>query len=163
MDLFQAALTIRREIGDQAGIAESLFGVGLVHQVLRGDWDTAMPIFREAMTLADARGDDLTRSEIYRHVGFYYVVRDPQAMLAVQHLRTSFDLRVSFGDERWIPSGALALGQAELTAGLVTDAIDHLKLARSRAQAAGLRGHSVEHAEEWLNRAYAAQQNQPVY
>ena len=159
MDLFQAALTIRREIGDRAGIAESLFGVGLVHQILRNDWDTAMSMFREAMTMADEHGDDLTRSEIHRHVGFYYVTRDPQPMRAVEHLLTSFDLRVSYGDERWIPSGALALGQAEFTAGLLADAIDHLTLARERAQAASLRGHTVEQADEWLNRAHAAQQN----
>jgi tetratricopeptide (TPR) repeat protein len=160
MDLFQAALTIRREIGDRAGIAESLFGVALVHQLLRNDWDTAMPLFREAMALADEYADDLTRSEIYRHVGFYYVVRDPQPMLAVQHLRTSYELRLSYGDERWIPGGALALGQAELTAGLLADAIDHLKRARDGAGEAGLRGHAASQADEWLNRALAAQQSQ---
>src|ERR1041385_4973149 len=29
--LFRAALTTQREIGDLAGVAESLFGIGLVH------------------------------------------------------------------------------------------------------------------------------------
>src|SRR5690349_18041463 len=36
--LFRQALAIQREIDDPAGIAESLFGIGLVHQVLRKDW-----------------------------------------------------------------------------------------------------------------------------
>lgn len=158
MDLFEQALATRRKIGDNAGIAESLFGIGLAHQVHRGDWDTAMPIFREAQALAEEHADDLTKSEIQRHIGFYYAVREVQPALAVEYLRTSLELRISFGDERWIPSGTLALGQAELSAGMLTDAIEHLQLAKSQAQAAQLRGHSIDQADEWLRRAQDAQQ-----
>jgi len=35
--LFRRALAIWRELGDQGGVAAGLFGVGLVHQVLRRD------------------------------------------------------------------------------------------------------------------------------
>src|SRR5215472_15962860 len=52
--LFQRSLAIRRGLGDQAGIAASLFGLALVHQVLRRDSAAAFPYLREAMELADA-------------------------------------------------------------------------------------------------------------
>ena len=81
--LFQEALSIRREIGDAAGTAESLFGLGLVHQVLRGDWDTAMPYYREALQLAEKHGDLLLRSEVHRHIGFYHTTSDLQSDLAL--------------------------------------------------------------------------------
>src|SRR3954454_11097405 len=51
--LFAEALTLQRQIDDPAGAAESLFGLGLVHQVLLADWATAMPFYREALILAE--------------------------------------------------------------------------------------------------------------
>lgn len=151
--LFQQALAIRREIGDQAGVAESLFGVGLVHQVLRRDWDAAMPCFREALALAEAHGDDLLRSEVHRHVGFFSMVKDVEPERAVHHLRISLELRERWGDPRWIPSGKLALGQAELVAGRRPEAIEHLRQAVRLAREAGLRERRIQVAEEWLRRA----------
>ncbi len=151
--LFQQALAIRRDIGDLAGIAGSLFGIGLAHQVLRRDWTAAMPYFRQAMALAEEHGDDLTRSEIHRHVGFFYLVEDLQPLNAVRHLRISLELRERHGDPRWIPSGMLALGQAELVAGMHTEAVHHLRQAITQAQQSGVRRHSIGEAEEWLRQA----------
>jgi len=118
--LFQQALAIRRDIQDPAGVAGSLFGVGLFQQVLRRDWDAAMPYFWEALALADQHGDELTR-----------------------------------GDPRWIPSGTLALGQAELAAGNRAEAIRRLREAVGQARAAGLRQRRIDQAEEALRRAEA--------
>jgi hypothetical protein len=59
--------------------AERLFGVGLVFQVLRRDWAAAMPYFWRPFGLAEAveeSGDLYLRSEIHRHLGFYYLVED---------------------------------------------------------------------------------------
>ena len=39
----ERAVAIRRQIGDATGVPESLFHLGLVHQVLRGDWDVSIP------------------------------------------------------------------------------------------------------------------------
>src|SRR5690349_464578 len=71
--LFQRALDLRRELGDRAGAAASLFGVALVRQVLRHDRRGSIALFREALPLA---GDPLTRSEIHRHIGFYHLVEE---------------------------------------------------------------------------------------
>jgi tetratricopeptide (TPR) repeat protein len=151
--LFQRALTIRRELGDPAGTAESLFGVGLVHQVLRRDWVTAMPYFREALALAEEHGDELTRSEAHRHIGFHHLVNDGQLDEALRHLRSSLDLREQRGDPRWIPSGTLALGQAQLVAGNGAEAVRLLRAAVRQSREAGLRQRRIEQAEDWLRRA----------
>jgi tetratricopeptide (TPR) repeat protein len=153
--LFQQALAIRRDIQDPAGVAGSLFGVGLVQQVLRRDWDAAMPYFWEALALADQHGDELTRSEVHRHVGFFYLVNDVQPDRALHHLRISLQLRERHGDPRWIPSGTLALGQGELAAGNRAEAIRRLREAVGQARAAGLRQRRIDQAEEALRRAEA--------
>ena len=83
------ALAIWREIGDPAGTARALFGVSLVFQVLRGDWDAAMPYLWQSFGLAEAveeSGDLYGRSEIHRHVGFYYLVEDVRPREAVRQL-----------------------------------------------------------------------------
>lgn len=151
--LFQQALAIRREIQDLAGVAESLFGVGLVHQVLRRDWEAAMPYFREALALAEEHADALTRSEVHRHVGFFYLVEDVQPDRARHHLRVSLEWREQHGDPRWIPSGTLALGQAELAAGRQIEAVHLLREAVRQSREAGLSERRIEQAEDWLRRA----------
>jgi tetratricopeptide (TPR) repeat protein len=154
--LFQRALAIRRELGDLAGTAASLFGVGLVHQVLRRDWEAAMPYFREAVTLADEHANALVRSECHRHVGFFSMV-DGQPDEGLRHLRISLELREQWGDPRWIPSGTLALGQAELVAGMRAEGIEHIRQAVQQARDAGLSERRIQSAEEWLRRAEAGE------
>lgn len=151
--LFQQALRLRREAGDLAGVAESLFGVGLVHQVLRDDSATAIPYFREALPLADEHAGDLTRSEVHRHVGFYYALVDVQPDKALHHLRESLELRETFGDQRWLPSGTLALGEAELDLGDRDTALRLLRAAVAQAKQARLRPERIAMAEEALRDA----------
>jgi hypothetical protein len=155
--LFQEALAIRRDLDDQAGIAQSLFGVGLVNQVLRRDWVTAAPQFREALALAERHGDLVTRSEAHRHVGFYHLVEEDDPGTAVKHLRASLDLREQHGDPRWIPSGTLALGQACLLAGDPAEGLRLLRLAVEQARTAGLHPRRIEQAEGALRRAEAGE------
>jgi tetratricopeptide (TPR) repeat protein len=137
--LFQRALTIRREIEDLAGAADSLFGIGLVHQVFGQDWDTAMPYYWEALALAEQHAGPITRSEVHRHVGFYYLRVDVQPERALLHLQTSHDLRAEHGDERWIPSGTAALGEALIKAGRRDEGVERLREALQQAQSAHLR------------------------
>lgn len=136
--LFQDALAIQRDVDDPAGAAESLFGLGLVRQVLRGDWPTALPFYREALTLAERYADEMVRSEVHRHLGFYhvYVAGDPERGL--RHLRMSQVLRERYGDPRRVAGGTLALGEAELAAGNRNEAVRLLSEAVRQARAAGL-------------------------
>jgi tetratricopeptide (TPR) repeat protein len=154
--LFRRALDLRRELGDRAGVAASLFGVALVRQVLRRDAAGAIPLLREALPLAEEHGDLITRSEIHRHIGFYHLVDEKRYDEALRHLRISLDLREEHGDERWIPSGSLAIGQALLLAGRPAEAAAQLRVALDQARAAGLRPPRVAQAEDWLSRAESA-------
>jgi len=155
--LFREALGIQREIGDLAGVAESLFGVGLVHQVLRQDWASAMPFYREALPLADEHADAYVRSECYRHLGFYYFAEEHDADAALEHLRTSLRLREEWGDARSTASGVLSIGQIELLAGRHADAAGHLREALEQLERAGVGGQRAATAREWLGRAEAGE------
>jgi tetratricopeptide (TPR) repeat protein len=151
--LFAAALTIQKDEGDLAGQAESLLGLGLVHQVLRGDWRTAMPFYREALGLAEEHADEMVRSEVHRHIGFYYVFVTADCEKGLRHLRKSQVLRERYGDPRRIATGTLALGEAELAAGNRTTAVRLLREAVDQARSSGLSELRIGWAERALTEA----------
>jgi tetratricopeptide (TPR) repeat protein len=157
--LFRESLAMSQEAGDQAGTARSVFGVGLVFQVLRSDWPTAMSYYWQALDLSPAlvaSGDLNARSEIHRHLGFYYHYEDEAPGEAVRHLQLSLDIREDIGDPRLLPSALVALGEAELAAGNAERAVDLLTRAVADAHSAGLLQHRVEDAERALREAQAA-------
>jgi Tetratricopeptide repeat len=157
--LFRQALSISQELDDKAGSARSAFGVGLVFQVLRKDWPTAMSYYWQALDLSpalDATGDLHARSEIHRHLGFYYHYEDDSPGEAVRHLQLSLDLRERTGDPRLLASALVALGEAELAAGNSERAVELLTRAVAEAHDASLLANRVESAERALRDAQAA-------
>ena len=155
-DLFAEALRLQREVDDPAGAAESLFGLGLVHQVLRGDWSTAMPFYTEALALAERHADEMVRSEVHRHIGFFHVFVAGDSERGLRHLRMSQVLRERYGDPRRVATGTLALGEAELAAGHLPEALRLLREAVHQARAAGLSAQRVAWAEHALRDAERA-------
>ncbi len=152
---FDIALAGSTRLGDPAGMASALFGLGLVHQVLDHDWAAAMPRFWQALDLA-YQADLYTQSEIHRHVGFYYLAEAGLPAEAVRHLRRSHELREALGDPRRIPSGLVVLGEAELAAGNPDRAVELLRDAVAKARAAGLLPARIESAEQALAEAEIA-------
>jgi len=158
-ELMEEALAVWRQTGDAAGTAQGLFGVGLVHQVLRRDWAAAMPYYWQAFGLAEAveeSGELYACSEIHRHIGFYYLFEDVRPAEAVRRLGYSLALRERIGDPRRIPSGLVALGGAELAAGRPERAVELLGRAVRLARETGLLGWRIEDAERTLAEAEAA-------
>ena len=158
-ELMVRALAIERETGDPVGTARALFGMGLVHQVLHRDWAAAMPYYWQAYGLAEAveeSGDLYACSEIHRHLGFYYLIEDVRPAEAVRRLGYSLTLRERLGDPRRIPSGLVALGEAELAAGQPRRAVELLGRAARLARKAGLLPWRIEDAERSLREAEAA-------
>jgi tetratricopeptide (TPR) repeat protein len=158
-DLMRRALDLSQQAGDTAGTARALFGVGLVLQVLRRDWDAAMRYFWQAFGLAEAleeSGDLYGRSEIHRHIGFYYLVVDVRPLEAVRQLGHSLALRERLGDPRRIPSALVALGEAELAAGNAPRAVELLRRAVPLAREAALLDWRIADAEQNLRDAEAA-------
>jgi hypothetical protein len=154
--MFRQALTARSQAGAPGTTAHSLFGLGLVYQVLHNDWNAAMPYFWQALDLAyaaDSDGDLYLRSEVHRHVGFYFLVADEQPSAAVRHLQLSLDLREELGDPRRIPSGQEALAEAELAAGHRERAVELLTSAVTLARKAGLLAARIADAERALREA----------
>ena len=158
-ELMRRSLALWRETGDPAGTAMAMFGVSLVFQVLRRDWDAGLPYLWQAFGLAEAveeSGDLYGRSEIHRHVGFYYLFRDARPRAAVRQLGYSLALRERIGDPRRMPSALVALGEAELAAGDTQRAAGLFRQAATLAREARLLPWRINDAEEGLQRAEAA-------
>jgi len=139
-ELMRRALVSWQETGDAAGTARGLFGLSLVFQVLRRDWDAGMPYLWQAFGLAEAAeeaGDLYGRSEIHRHLGFYYFAADPRPQEAMRQLGHSLALREKLGDPRRIPSALVALGEAELLPWRIRDAEQNLREAEAIARSTG--------------------------
>ena len=157
--LFRSALTGARETDAADVTAQSLFGLGLVFQVLRQDWMTAMPFYWQALGLVTAPGAEAglyLRSEVHRHVGFYFAYEDVQPAQAIRHLQISLDLREDLGDPRYLPSALVALGEVETAAGNTARATELLARAVEVARAEQLLAHRVEDAERALREAETA-------
>ena len=90
-------------------------------------------------------------------MGFHYLVGDRQPEEAVRHLRRSVELRHEWGDPRWMPSGMLALGWAELVAGRRTEGTELIRKAAGAAREAGLSGRRIRDAEDWVRRSEAGE------
>jgi tetratricopeptide (TPR) repeat protein len=157
-ELMRRALAIWQETGDAAGTARGLFGLSLVFQVLRRDWDGGMPYLWQAFGLAEAAeeaGDLYGRSEIHRHLGFYYFAADPRPQEAMRQLGHSLALREKLGDPRRIPSALVALGEAEMAAGHPERAAERLSRAVTLAHEANLLPWRIHDAEQNLREAEA--------
>ena len=115
--------------------------------------------FWRSFGLAEAveeNGDLYGRSEIHRHLGFYYLAEDVRPEEAVRQLGYSLALRERLGDPRRIPSALVALGEAELAAGNLPRAVELLSRALILARRAGLQSWRVRDAEQHLREAEAA-------
>jgi tetratricopeptide (TPR) repeat protein len=112
-----------------------------------------MPYYWEALALAEQHAGPITRSEVHRHVAFYYAVADRQPDRALFHLQKSHELRAEHGDPRWIPGGTLALGEALIAAGRRDEGLDKLREAIQQARDAGLRPERMAWFEQSLREA----------
>ena len=158
-ELMRLALASWQETGDAAGTGQALFGMSLVFQVLHQDWDAGMRYLWQAFGLAEAvedSGDLYGRSEIHRHLGFYYRFRDVRPAEAVRQFGHSLELRERLGDLRRLPSALVALAQAELAAGDPRHAVEHLYRAAELARAGDLLPWRIQDAEQALSEAEAA-------
>jgi tetratricopeptide (TPR) repeat protein len=70
MSLFERSLDIRQHLNDHRGVAEELFHIGLVHQIVRHDPEAALTYFQRAYDLAREVGDGILMSYAVRHIGY---------------------------------------------------------------------------------------------
>ena len=148
LGLVEEALAIRRGLGHDAEIGESVFRVGLVHQLFKGDWERAERCFAEARLLAEAAGDCWLLFESRRHLGAV-AWHHGDFDRALEHLTASLDQSLRIG---WHggATALIALGRCELAAGRRTDGVAHLRLGVELAEGRGLRGLMIDPARRAL-------------
>ena len=105
MDFFKRGLDLRKEHGSPSQIAESVFHIGLVHDVIRREYDLALPYHQQAYKLAKQAGDKLIMSYAVRHIGFTKLTQE-DIEGATEAFSESLELRRSI---RFIPGEAFAL------------------------------------------------------
>lgn len=134
--LFERGLELR-EPDDARGVAESLFHVGLVHQVVREDGPTSEPFFEESYRLAGEAGDDVLRSYAIRHLGWTRQERGD-----VEGARAAFEESLDLRERaRFLPgvgAAALALAEFELEQGRPERARELLAQARDVFERVGM-------------------------
>jgi tetratricopeptide (TPR) repeat protein len=124
-DLFERALAIRREIGDDAGVAESLLHLGWVHQVLRNQPAVSLPLLMEALALAEPDGDAQVLSELHRHIGFHLAMVDNRPDLGLPYFQRSLELWRAGSEPARVIFALVALARCEAAAGHIDDALAH--------------------------------------
>lgn len=128
LELFERALELRAP-DDVRGRAESLFHVGLVHQVVREDGPRSEPYFQDSYRLAGEGRDDVMRSYAIRHLGW---TRQEHGDVAGARaaFEESLQLRERAGFLPGVGAAALALAEFEAEHGRPEHARDLLARAR---------------------------------
>lgn len=133
------AVALFEQVGDERGLGEALFWLALVHQVLRGDHDRALPLLERADELALRAGDRLTRSYVVRHLAFVDLEAGRPAA-ARARLEESLRLRRELGFMPGVAAALLALAQLEAEHGDRARALARADEARAVAEGCGALG-----------------------
>jgi tetratricopeptide (TPR) repeat protein len=132
----RAALAIRVGQGDPAGLADSHFHVGLVHQ-MRGDDGAAQREFAESLATAERAHDELRMSNALGHLG-YLAERRHDWAAAEDGYRRSLELREKLGPGPGVASVLVALAELRYARdGAAEPALRMLTRARDGARDTG--------------------------
>jgi tetratricopeptide (TPR) repeat protein len=112
LPLFERAAELYRRLGDVRGEGESLFWVGVFHQVVLADGDAAVPFLERSYELAGRAADKMTLSYAARHLGFASAAAGDLSV-ARGRLEESVRLRREVGYMPAVAAGLLALAQVE--------------------------------------------------
>ncbi len=127
---FERGLELRQQGGTAVQIAESLFHVGLVHDVIRREYPQAAVYHQQAYDLAREAGDKVMASYAIRHLGFTRWAADDKEGVA-QALQESLQLRREAGFVPGIAMALVALAQLDETNGDKSAALPKLQQARA--------------------------------
>jgi hypothetical protein len=134
---FERGLAMRRAMGNQRDIAESLFHVGLVYGVVRDDDLQGMPYFQQAYDLAKQAGDTILQSYAIRHLGYAkHIAGDESAAHA--GMLESLRLREEAGFVPGIAYALLPVAENELAQGNRSAALGYYRHAREIFTSLGL-------------------------
>jgi tetratricopeptide (TPR) repeat protein len=153
---FQRAAELYRMLGDVRGEGESLFWVGIFHQVVRRDDAAAVPALERSRELAARVGDKLTMSYALRHLG---IAEHTAGRLdaARERLEESVRLRREIGFLPGVAANLVGLIYIAAAEGRRDDALAMVEEAGALAEASGARCimHQVEEARAQLGSSVA--------
>lgn len=137
--LFQRAAMLYQMLGDARGEGESLFWIGVFHQVVRHDAAAAGPALARSHELAARVGDKLTLSYVLRHLG---IAEHTAGRLDVarQRLEESVRLRREIGFLPGVAANLVGLTYIAAADGRYDDALALVEEAGVIAEASGARG-----------------------
>jgi tetratricopeptide (TPR) repeat protein len=144
--LFERAAELYHELGDVRGEAESLFWIGIVHQVVRDDSDTAIPFFERSHERALQVDDKLTLSYVLRHLGLAEHAAG-RLDAARERLQASVDIRREIGFLPGVAANLVGLTHIATAQGRHDDARALIEEARAIAEANGAHG-ILRHIDE---------------
>lgn len=136
LEFFEAGLALAKTSGDERLVAEALFWIGIVHQVVRGDNAASLPFFEESYAMASELGDRKLVSYAVRHLGFVHATagRADEAWAAFEE---SVRLRREESFEPGVAAGLLTLGEIAAEQGRPEQAHELLAEARETAERSG--------------------------
>ncbi|WP_327001025.1 tetratricopeptide repeat protein [Dactylosporangium sp. NBC_01737] len=134
LPLFERAAEAYRALGDTRGEAEALFWIGCLHQFIRRDNETAVPVLERSHLLAAQAGDKPTQSEALRHLGIaaHMAGRLDEAR---ERLEESSRLRREVGNLAGVASNMVGLAYVAAAQDRGSDAVAILDEAHAIAQA----------------------------
>jgi tetratricopeptide (TPR) repeat protein len=144
LEYFERGLDLRRERGDERGIAESLFCVGLVYEfkkdVTSVDKDKALEYYQEAHRLAQQVGDKRTQSFTTRHFGWIYRHKGDLDK-ALAYFKESLALREEIGHKFYLSQAYYAVGLVYYEKNDLEKAWEYYQRSYDHAEKIGLRTH----------------------
>ncbi|MFD1547163.1 tetratricopeptide repeat protein [Nonomuraea guangzhouensis] len=151
--LFERAARLYRALGDVRGEGESLFWIGIFHQVVRQDNGTAVPVLERSHELAAQTGDKLTMSYALRHLGFAEHVAGRLGP-ARERLEESARLRRELGFLPGVAANLIGLAYITDAEGRRDEALRVLDEAAELAEASGAHGilRAVKEAAQEIGR-----------
>jgi tetratricopeptide (TPR) repeat protein len=151
LELFERAAELYRRLENVRGEAQARFGIGIVHQVVRGDGDAALPSFEKADELARQAEDKLTISYVVRHLAFADMAAG-RMDTARERFEESVRLRREVGFLPGVAAGLLALAELADEIGQKDEARVLLDEAAAVAESSGAFGilHWIEEARSAL-------------
>jgi tetratricopeptide (TPR) repeat protein len=136
LEFFERGLEFRKKGGTTRQIAESLFHIGLVFDVIRKDYDRALSYHEEAYKLACEAEDKVMASYAIRHIGFAHLAaKDLEA--ARQALAESLKLREAAGFIPGIAFALASLAHLDTLSGDKTSALSRLERSRMILESLG--------------------------
>jgi tetratricopeptide (TPR) repeat protein len=146
LPLFERAAELYQALGDVRGEAEALFWIGCLHQFIRRDNESAVPLLKQSCRLAAQVGDRPTQAEALRHLGIaaHMTGRLDEAR---ERLEESSQLRRELGALPGVASNMVGLAYIAAAQNRHSDALATLDEAQAIAEAHGAQA-IVQHIEQ---------------